>query len=83
MFNDKNIFITGGTASFGKHFIRRILKDYKPNKIVVFSRDELKQFEMQDEFNSAYQTVLVHLLKKRRFYLAYNLLKSFCFQFSL
>ena len=53
MFNDKNIFITGGTGSFGKHFIRRILKDYKPNKIVVFSRDELKQFEMQDEFNSA------------------------------
>ena len=53
MFNDKNIFITGGTGSFGKHFIRRILKDYKPNKVVVFSRDELKQFEMQDEFNSA------------------------------
>jgi UDP-N-acetylglucosamine 4,6-dehydratase/5-epimerase len=53
MFNDKNIFITGGTGSFGKHFIRRILKNYKPKKIVVFSRDELKQFEMQDEFNSA------------------------------
>ena len=52
MFDNKNIFITGGTGSFGKHFMRRILRDYKPNKIVVFSRDELKQFEMQDEFNS-------------------------------
>ena len=52
MFDNKNIFITGGTGSFGQHFIRRILRDYKPNKIIVFSRDELKQFEMQDEFNS-------------------------------
>jgi len=52
MFDNKNIFITGGTGSFGKHFIRRVLKDYKPNKVIVFSRDELKQFEMQDEFNS-------------------------------
>jgi len=53
MFENKNILITGGTGSFGKHFIRKILKDYKPNKIIVFSRDELKQFEMQDEFNSS------------------------------
>lgn len=53
MFDNKNIFITGGTGSFGKHFIRKILKDYKPNKVVVFSRDELKQFEMQSEFNSS------------------------------
>ena len=52
MFDNKNIFITGGTGSFGKHFIRRIMRDYKPNKIIVFSRDELKQFEMQDEVNS-------------------------------
>ena len=51
MFENKNIFISGGTGSFGKHFIRRILKDYTPNKVVVFSRDELKQSEMQDEFN--------------------------------
>ncbi|MBL51958.1 MAG: UDP-N-acetylglucosamine 4,6-dehydratase (inverting) [Candidatus Marinimicrobia bacterium] len=52
MFDNKNIFITGGTGSFGKHFIRKVLKDYSPNKIVVFSRDELKQFEMQSEFNA-------------------------------
>lgn len=53
MFDNKNIFITGGTGSFGKHFIRKILKNYKPNKIVVFSRDELKQYEMQSEFNAS------------------------------
>jgi UDP-N-acetylglucosamine 4,6-dehydratase len=52
MFDNKNIFITGGTGSFGKHFIRKILKDHRPNKIVVFSRDELKQFEMQAEFDA-------------------------------
>jgi UDP-N-acetylglucosamine 4,6-dehydratase len=52
LFDNKNIFITGGTGSFGKHFIRKVLKDYSPNKIVVFSRDELKQFEMQSEFNA-------------------------------
>jgi len=51
MFDNKNIFITGGTGSFGKHFIRKVLTDYKPNKVIVFSRDELKQFEMQAEFN--------------------------------
>ena len=51
MLNNKNIFITGGTGSFGKHFIRRVLANYKPNKVIVFSRDELKQFEMQSEFD--------------------------------
>ena len=43
----KNILITGGTGSFGKHFIKLILSNYKPEKVIVFSRDELKQFEMQ------------------------------------
>jgi len=65
MFNDKNILITGGTGSFGKHFIRRVLKDYKPNKIVVFSRDELKQFEMQDEFNSSCMRFLLGDVRDR------------------
>ncbi len=49
MFNSKNILITGGTGSFGKTFVRKMLKDYQPNKVIVFSRDELKQFEMQQE----------------------------------
>ncbi|MEA2099798.1 MAG: UDP-N-acetylglucosamine 4,6-dehydratase (inverting) [Campylobacterota bacterium] len=51
MFNGKNILITGGTGSFGKQFVRTILKNYKPNKIVIYSRDELKQFEMAQKFN--------------------------------
>lgn len=46
MFNDKNILITGGTGSFGKCFIATLLERYTPNRIVVYSRDELKQFEM-------------------------------------
>lgn len=51
MFNDKTILITGGTGSFGKKCVAMLLKNYKPKKIVVFSRDELKQFEMEQEFN--------------------------------
>lgn len=47
MFNNKSILITGGTGSFGKQYIRTILKHYNPKKIIIFSRDELKQFEMQ------------------------------------
>jgi UDP-N-acetylglucosamine 4,6-dehydratase len=52
MFNDKSILITGGTGSFGKHYVKTILKDYKPRRLIVYSRDELKQFEMQQDFNA-------------------------------
>jgi UDP-N-acetylglucosamine 4,6-dehydratase len=51
MFNDKSILITGGTGSFGKEFIKTILDQYNPRRVIVFSRDELKQFEMQQTFN--------------------------------
>ena len=51
MLNGKNILITGGTGSFGKQFVRTILKNYAPNKIIIYSRDELKQFEMAQKFN--------------------------------
>jgi UDP-N-acetylglucosamine 4,6-dehydratase/5-epimerase len=51
MFDGKVILITGGTGSFGRHFIRSVLSKYKPHKLIVFSRDELKQFEMQQEFD--------------------------------
>jgi len=51
MFNDKSILITGGTGSFGKQYIKTLLKNYKPKRIVVYSRDELKQFEMQQVYN--------------------------------
>jgi len=47
MIDNKTVFITGGTGSFGKKFIETVLRDYKPEKVIVYSRDELKQFEMQ------------------------------------
>ena len=53
MFNDKNILITGGTGSFGKKFVSHLLKNYSPRKIIIYSRDELKQFEMQQRFNDS------------------------------
>lgn len=50
MFNNKTILITGGTGSFGKMYSRTILKRYQPKKLIIFSRDELKQYEMAQEF---------------------------------
>ena len=52
MYNNKVILITGGTGSFGKCFVQNTLGKYKPKKIIIFSRDELKQFDMQLKFNS-------------------------------
>ena len=49
--NNKIIFLTGGTGSFGKKFVEFILKTYRPSKIVIFSRDELKQYEMMKKFD--------------------------------
>ena len=51
MFNGKNILITGGTGSFGRKYTQTLLNRYEPNKIIIYSRDELKQFEMQQTFN--------------------------------
>ncbi len=53
MFNNKNILITGGTGSFGKKFTKIILSKYKPNKIIIYSRDELKQYEMSQDYNDS------------------------------
>ena len=53
MFNNSTILITGGTGSFGKKYVQVILEKYKPKKIIIFSRDELKQFEMQQLFNKS------------------------------
>ena len=52
MFNGKNILITGGTGSFGKKYTEILLKKYKPNKIIIYSRDELKQYEMAQKYNA-------------------------------
>jgi len=51
MFNDKSILITGGTGSFGKKYTEILLKNYNPKKIIIYSRDELKQYEMSQKYN--------------------------------
>lgn len=50
MLNHKTILITGGTGSFGKKFASRILAEYKPKKIIIYSRDEYKQYMMRKQF---------------------------------
>ncbi|MBG04465.1 MAG: UDP-N-acetylglucosamine 4,6-dehydratase (inverting) [Rhodospirillaceae bacterium] len=49
--NDKTILITGGTGSFGRHFVKTVLERYQPGKLIVFSRDEQKQYEMAQSFD--------------------------------
>ncbi len=51
MFNDKAILITGGTGSFGKQYVKMLLDHFKPKRLIVYSRDELKQYEMQQDYN--------------------------------
>ena len=50
MFDACNILVTGGTGSFGNEFVRYILKNYNPKRLIVFSRDEMKQWEMAKNF---------------------------------
>ena len=50
MLNDKTILITGGTGSFGHHFVDYVLEHYKPKKLIIYSRDEFKQFNMQNRY---------------------------------
>lgn len=53
MLKGKSVLVTGGTGSFGKNFVQRLMKDDAVSKIIVFSRDELKQFEMQSGLHSS------------------------------
>ena len=53
MFDDKSILITGGTGSFGRQYVRTLLGRYRPRRLVVYSRDELKQYEMAQELPHA------------------------------
>lgn len=51
MLNNKSVLITGGTGSFGKKFVETILRDYpQVKKIIIYSRDELKQFELKQKY---------------------------------
>src|SRR5882672_1116466 len=51
MFNDKSILITGGTGSFGQQYVKTLLERYRPKKLIIYSRDELKQYEMEQDFS--------------------------------
>ena len=51
MFNDKSILITGGTGSFGKQYVKTLLEHYHPKRLIIYSRDELKQYEMEQVFH--------------------------------
>lgn len=53
LFSEKTILITGGTGSFGKKFTELVLTKYSPRKLIIFSRDELKQFEMAKQFSGS------------------------------
>ncbi len=62
----KVILVTGGTGSFGKHFIQTVLRRYSPRKLIVYSRDELKQSEMQTDLR---ETFSAEQVGKMRFFL--------------
>ena len=49
-FNEKTVLVTGGTGSFGKAYITNLLSSHNPKKVIIFSRDEMKQFEMRGKF---------------------------------
>ena len=53
MFKNKSILITGGTGSFGQKFIEKVLRGYDVKRVVIYSRDEFKQDEMQKKFTSS------------------------------
>ncbi|MDR3560132.1 MAG: UDP-N-acetylglucosamine 4,6-dehydratase (inverting) [Negativicutes bacterium] len=53
MFDNKTILITGGTGSFGRYCTKMILEQYRPQRLIIFSRDELKQYEMQQEYDAS------------------------------
>ena len=76
MLNDKNILITGGTGSFGKKCTEIILKRYKPRRLIIFSRDEFKQFEMAQQFpDSKYDCIryfIGDVRDKERMYRAFR-----------
>jgi len=48
--NDRTVLVTGGTGSFGKHFVKLVIARFKPKRLIIFSRDELKQYEMAQLF---------------------------------
>ena len=75
MLNNKTILITGGTGSFGKKFTKRILSEYNPKKIIIYSRDEYKHYLMQKEFSEYKENLrffIGDVRDKERLYRALN-----------
>jgi UDP-N-acetylglucosamine 4,6-dehydratase len=76
MLNGKNILITGGTGSFGKKFVQIVLENFKAERLVVLSRDELKQFEMSQRWSNRRYPCIQYLLgdvrDKERLIRAFN-----------
>ena len=76
MLNDKTILITGGTGSFGKKMVQIVLSEFKPKKLIIFSRDELKQFEMCQKFHTKKYPCIRYMLgdirDKERLYQAFS-----------
>ena len=66
-FRNKTILITGGTGSFGQNFSLRILKENLVKKLIIFSRDEMKQYQMRIKLEG------LNLHKKSRFFIGHNL----------
>ena len=60
--NNKSILITGGTGSFGKKFISIVLKKFKPKKLIIYSRDEQKQFNLQKKYPEGKKSPLRYFL---------------------
>lgn len=74
MLNGKTILVTGGTGSFGKKFTRMVLDRYDVNKLIIFSRDELKQAQMRAEFgdNPKLRFFIGDVRDKERLYRAFD-----------
>jgi len=76
MLNNKSVLITGGTGSFGKKCTEIILKQFKPKRLIIFSRDELKQFEMAQQFPDSQYPCIRYFIgdvrDKERMYRAFH-----------
>ena len=65
MIDDKTILVTGGTGSFGNTIVEKLLSDYHPKEIVIFSRDEKKQFDMRNRFDDSRVRFIIGDVRER------------------